>query len=126
VSGGFLLDSHVFVWLADGTRSLPRRAVDTLQTTAETLFVSAVSVAELCIKSALGKFALPPDVIDDPAAGFTEIFQRMNLELLPLELSHAVAIAGLIPHHKDPFDRLLLVTHDRAFASYDGLRVLWV
>lgn len=134
MSGGFLLDSHAFVWLADGTRSLPRRAVDTLRTTAETIFVSAVSIAELCIKSALGKFALPLGVADDPVAGFTEIFQRMNLELLPLDLSHAVAIANLVPHHKDPFDRLLIaqariervpiVSNEAVFDAF-GVERIW-
>ncbi|MFM2328699.1 MAG: hypothetical protein RLZZ494_802, partial [Pseudomonadota bacterium] len=48
--------------------------------------------------------------------------------LLAIEAEHAVAVAGLPPHHQDPFDRLLvaqaltepmrLMTHDAHVAAY--------
>jgi PIN domain nuclease of toxin-antitoxin system len=48
---------------------------------------------------------------------------------LPVLGEHAVAVRDLPPHHRDPFDRLLIaqarcegltiVTSDRVFAAYD-------
>jgi PIN domain nuclease of toxin-antitoxin system len=48
---------------------------------------------------------------------------------LPVLGEHALAVRDLPPHHRDPFDRLLIaqamcegltiVTADRAFAAYD-------
>jgi PIN domain nuclease of toxin-antitoxin system len=53
---------------------------------------------------------------------------------LPLTLDHTARLAGLPPHHADPFDRVLvaqalaeaatLVSHDRALAPY-GLPMIW-
>jgi PIN domain nuclease of toxin-antitoxin system len=56
-----------------------------------------------------------------------------NLELLSISLSHATAVESLPPHHKDPFDRLLviqaiaegtpLVSHDSNLDSYGIVRI---
>ncbi|WP_394840395.1 type II toxin-antitoxin system VapC family toxin [Pendulispora rubella] len=53
---------------------------------------------------------------------------------LPVVFSHAIRLRGLPPHHRDPFDRLLIaqavdegltiVTHDREFGRYLA-PVLW-
>jgi PIN domain nuclease of toxin-antitoxin system len=55
--------------------------------------------------------------------------QRTNVESLAVTHSHALQVALLARHHRDPFDRLLvaqaqlesvpLVTVDRAFDAYD-------
>jgi PIN domain nuclease of toxin-antitoxin system len=57
-----------------------------------------------------------------------------RFDRLPIEFSHAEAVATLPRHHNDPFDpmliaqamteRLTLVTHDRQFAPY-GIDVVW-
>lgn len=54
---------------------------------------------------------------------------------LDVTLAHAARLRDLPLHHRDPFDRLIvaqamaedliLVTHDRTLARYDGLSVLW-
>ena len=54
---------------------------------------------------------------------------------MALEFPAAVRLRDLPLHHRDPFDRLLiaqaldndltLVTHDRAFAAYEGLKIIW-
>jgi PIN domain nuclease of toxin-antitoxin system len=56
------------------------------------------------------------------------------LRVLPISLDHALTAAGLPPHHKDPFDRLLvaqaqaddmtLVTADEAIRAYGG-NLMW-
>jgi PIN domain nuclease of toxin-antitoxin system len=52
-----------------------------------------------------------------------------RLSELPVLGEHALAVQDLPPHHRDPFDRLIIaqamcewltiVTADRAFAAYD-------
>jgi PIN domain nuclease of toxin-antitoxin system len=54
--------------------------------------------------------------------------------LPPVTAAHGLAAGALPPHHRDPFDRMLvaqaasegmqLVTHDRALAAYSG-DILW-
>jgi len=92
--------------------------------------VSAVVGWEITIKHAMGRLELPapprswvPDKVRDGA-----------MTPLPVELSHALAVADLPDHHRDPFDRLLiaqahaerltLVSADAAFDRYD-VPVLW-
>jgi len=49
--------------------------------------------------------------------------------VLPISADHAIAASALPPHHRDPFDRMLIgqalvegltvMTRDRAFHAYD-------
>jgi PIN domain nuclease of toxin-antitoxin system len=133
---GYLIDSHVLLWLVDGSRPIPDPAIGVLRSEDSDLYFSVVGVAELCIKSGLGKLSLPQAVERDPQDGFARILDANDVEPLALTLAHAASLRNLPRHHGDPFDRLMiaqamaedltLVTHDRAFAAYDGLRVLWV
>ena len=89
------------------------------------MLVSAATVWEIGIKRNLGKLEAPVDVLGAiEAAGF---------DGLPVTLADGDAAAGLPPHHRDPFDRMLvaqamrlgavLVSRDPAFAPY-GIDVL--
>lgn len=120
-----LLDTHVFLWwqtddpkLGDAARARIRDA--------EVVFVSAVSGWEIAIKQSLGKLsAAPPSGDTLVAHGFVE---------LPVRLVHADAVAKLAPHHRDPFDRMLiaqcahedlvLVTGDSQLEAY-GVPIIW-
>ena len=91
--------------------------------------MSAVTAWEIAIKTALGrlKFAEPPETF------VPREVERSGFHSLPVSIGHALAVGRLPPHHRDPFDRLLivqaqiegltLVTVDRAFRRYD-VRVL--
>jgi PIN domain nuclease of toxin-antitoxin system len=118
-----LLDTQVYVWfLADSPEltKKARRAIDD----ADEVAVSAASIWELAIKSALGKIRIDVGRAHEgiAASGFVE---------LPVRAAHAVAIADLPAHHRDPFDRMLvaqaisepfsLLTADRALARYTPL-----
>ena len=83
--------------------------------------MSAVSVWEIGIKRALGKLAAPDELLNAIRAdGFIE---------LAISWAHAERAGSLAPHHRDPFDRMLvaqaeleqlaLVTADAAIAPYD-------
>ena len=90
------------------------------------VLVSAASVWEIAVKRALGKLAAPDDLLAEVRAdGFTE---------LPITADHAMRAGGLPPHHRDPFDRMLvaqaeidshtIVTGDQMIARY-AVATLW-
>jgi PIN domain nuclease of toxin-antitoxin system len=134
LSSRFLLDSHVFVWLAQDAELLPLSVRQALADATE-VFLSPISIAELCIKSAIGKLPLPEPIQARPAEGFRALAKAMGVIVIPLELEAAAALLNLPRHHGDPFDRLIvaqamvngltLVTRDRALAAYEGLDILW-
>jgi PIN domain nuclease of toxin-antitoxin system len=124
--GGYLLDTHAFLWWRSDPSRIPAPAQEVIGR-ADLVVVSAASAWEAAIKTALGRLGLPePLEAGVVASGF---------ERLPITFAHAEEAAALPPHHKDPFDRMLvaqarvenlvLVTHDRQLASYE-VEILWV
>lgn len=120
-----LLDTHVFLWWQLDDPRLNSRARDAIAK-AEHVFVSAASAWEAAIKCGLGTLSLPQSMMAGVAAsGFDE---------LPISFAHAEGVAALPPHHRDPFDRLLvsqalvegltLVTHDASLRQYT-VDILW-
>lgn len=120
-----LLDTQVWLWmLAAPERLSPacRRLVVSMD---NELFLSAASAWEIAIKHALGKLKLPGEPVDLVADWMT----RTGVTPLPVLHRHALHVASLPPHHRDPFDRLLVaqaqteqltvLTADREFARYD-------
>jgi len=124
-----LLDTQTWLWLQDRVGRFSYSTLEILQDPDTDRILSMASVWELSIKFALGKLRLPeaPDryVPDRLALSMTRI--------LPIELRHAVHVAQLPPHHRDPFDRMLVaqaliermpvLTADRRFTAY-GVEVL--
>jgi PIN domain nuclease of toxin-antitoxin system len=114
-----LLDTNVLLWtLEDAERLEPYRAAATDPN--NTVFFSAVSVAEISIKTSAGKLDVQPGYLEAlTAAGYLE---------LPLTAAHAEVVARLPWHHRDPFDRLIIAqavadrlvvaTSDRLFSRY--------
>ena len=96
----YLLDSQVVVWSAISPERLRAEVTDLLQDSTTQLFVSAVTIAELHIKMALGKLSLPGSPI--------ELCDLLGATELPLLWHHAAGLATLPAHHRDPFDRLLI------------------
>jgi len=125
-----LLDTHAFLWLVSADRRLPVPARRAILDPGNDRCLSMASVWEIAIKASRGKLRLDVplhDLIDSEATA-------NGISLLALEKRHAIAVATLPSHHRDPFDRLLvcqalaeeltLVSADRAFDAY-GLRRLW-
>jgi PIN domain nuclease of toxin-antitoxin system len=109
----FLLDTHVLLWWLGDDAALPRRHRDVLEDSAVEVFASAVSVWEIAIKRALGKLEAPHDT-----AG---AIRDSKIQPLAVTVDHAQAVADLPPHHRDPFDRLLV-----AQATIDDLTIATV
>lgn len=118
-----LLDTNIVLWAMSGSRKLPKAALREIEN-ADAVFVSAASIWEIAIKSALGKLTV--DINELIAA-----LARAGLESLPITWRHAQLVQTLPPHHRDPFDRILvaqaigeplrLVTHDVQLAKYSDL-----
>lgn len=124
-----LLDTHVVLRaLGDTTRLAPMTRT-MIADPANDVYVSAASLWEIAIKEALGKLRLPA-----PAREWMPVaLERAGLSGLEISGRHALAAGALPPHHRDPFDRLLvaqavdegltLVSSDRHFTAY-GLSLL--
>ena len=127
-----LLDTHTFLWLIVGSPSLSTTVQVALANPANELFLSVASVWELAIKTSRPK---PQLKLTDPLDVFINKWTvTYQLNVLPVQLPHALHVVGLPEHHRDPFDRILiaqaavegmtLVSGDRMFSSYP-ISVLW-
>ncbi len=119
-----LLDTHALLWLlADDPRLKP--ALPTLRQ-ADEIHVSAASWWELAIKIGMGRLQYDLPALRQAAAD-------SGLLELPVSGQHTEALLHLPPHHRDPFDRLLvaqaltepmrLLTHDEQVARYTELAI---
>jgi len=119
-SGLVLVDTHVLLWSLTNDMRLSTRG-RALLTRAQQVLVSAASLWEMSIKAQLGKLKLPQR-FQIPA-----LVER-GYCFLPVKPEHALEVRYLPPHHRDPFDRMLivqaqieglvLVTHDHLFQQY--------
>lgn len=98
-----LLDTHAFLWWILGSPKLSELARETIAEESNELLFSVVSGWEISIKVGVGKLELP----DTPQRFVTEQILLNDLEVLPVELGHALGVHEL-PDHQDPFDRLLV------------------
>ncbi len=114
-----LVDTHLLLWAVSEPKKLPTQARRRIEE-AE-VFVSAASIWEVSIKTALGKLAA------DPTELLAEL-EPAGFRLLPVTGEHAAAVALLPPLHNDPFDRMLvaqaktepliLLTNDSVLGGY--------
>jgi PIN domain nuclease of toxin-antitoxin system len=123
-----LLDTHTFLWWIQNDPKLSRNARNV--TTRENCYLSIASCWELAIKVASERIQF-----DRPIAQFlAEELTANTISLLPIEFRHAMRVASLPLHHRDPFDRLLIaqaleenlaiVSIDRNFDAY-GIERIW-
>jgi PIN domain nuclease of toxin-antitoxin system len=98
-----LLDTHVLLWAAGRPGHLPAKTRKLLNDPRNELIFSSASSWEIAIKSGLGR----DDFQVDARLLRRGLLDNGYLEL-PITSEHAVAIDGLPPIHKDPFDRLLV------------------
>lgn len=98
-----LLDTYLLLWaLADPDR-LGTALRDLIEDPENEVLFSAASIWEIAIKAGLGRadFTVRPEEVTRGAilAGFAE---------LPVRAEAAAQVTDLPPHHRDPFDRLLV------------------
>lgn len=119
-----LLDTHVWLWMLSQPERLAA-ALPVIEDPRSRLLLLSASSWEIAIKYALGRLPLP----DPPSRYVPERIRSSGVTPLPVEHAHALAVAELPTHHRDPFDRLLvaqarlegvpIITADPALAAYD-------
>lgn len=99
-----LLDTHVVLWWLGSPEELAAGARKAIQSPTNEVFVSAASLWEMSIKQELGKLSLPGNPI--------EALESIDVTLLAISAEHAWRAGSLAPHHRDPFDRMLVAQAD--------------
>jgi len=126
----YLLDTHTFLWLNSEPEKLSDATRERLTAGEHKFFLSIVSPWEIQIKQQLGKLVLEwklSSILDSHLVSG-------SIALLPIELRHEARLASLEPHHRDPFDRMLIaqamvegmpiISADHAFSAYP-VEVIW-
>lgn len=121
-----LLDAHVVLWWLDGAAELDQAAADSIANPMNEVLVSAATVWELEVKRVAGRLRAPDDLL--------EALETAEFGTVPVSATDAVAAARLPATHADPFDRMLvaqaqrlgalIVSRDRALATYEGVEIL--
>ena len=123
-----LLDTAILIYAVESPERLTKRATTVLENAQHVLELSAISLSEIAIKTALGKLRVSADVARQAVAS-------LNIRILPYTADHAFQLFDLPLHHADPFDRQIIaqalsekipiLTSDEKFSLYKGLRLIW-
>jgi PIN domain nuclease of toxin-antitoxin system len=115
-----LIDTNILFWSIVEPDKVSSTMAAHLVEGANSVLVSAVSLAELRIKQRIGKLEVPDD--------FDGLIEQTGYEWLSFRASHTRLLAELPLHHRDPFDRMIIAqaicenltiaTSDRVFADY--------
>ncbi len=115
----YLIDTHFIIWALIDTQKLSNKVKSILQDSSNIIYVSAVSLWEICIKYSSGNLVLnnlnPEDAIF--------YIDKMGFKLIDLGIKEAATFHNLKSiHHKEPFDRMLIwqaIKNDFTFISDD-------
>jgi PIN domain nuclease of toxin-antitoxin system len=120
-----LLDTQVWLWMLAAPERLSKKGRSLVASTDTQLVLSAASAWEIAIKHGLGKLHLP----EPPLAYVSRLLLETSVNSLSVDHRHALHVATLPPHHRDPFDRMLIaqsqledlpiLTVDPVFRRYD-------
>lgn len=105
-----LLDTHALLWWLEDSAQLSDAAREAIADGGNEIAVSAASAWEIAIKRAAGKLRVPDDL--------DTVVETSGFSSLPITIEHALAAGALPPHHRDPFDRMLV-----AQASLEGMTI---
>jgi len=116
-----IIDTHIFLWALAEPAKIERNKRTALETVANTIYVSSITIVEIMMKASLGKLAINFDPV--------EMAQKSGFELLDFSPQDVLPLKEMPFHHKDPFDRMLIaqsisrkyliMTHDSKFSLYD-------
>ena len=120
-----LIDTCVFLWMRMAPDRIAPEVRRIIVERENDILFSAVSSWEIAIKYALGRLDLP----EPPYAFVADRIAFSGLTPIPIEHGHALRVAALPFHHRDPFDRLLIaqaaelqvpiITDDQSFGAYE-------
>lgn len=101
----YLLDTHYLIWALTDTGKLSKKLKEIFTDPDNKIIISAVSLWEISLKSALGKLKISGFLAEDLPA----ICEKIGFQLKPLSARESCTYHNLkTTHHKDPFDRMLI------------------
>lgn len=120
----YLLDTHTLIWYSEDSPNIKSSTKKIISDNEYDVFLSLFSFWEISIKENLGKIKLSKPI---------EILYKEAIEagfyILDFKFNHISELKKLEPHHKDPFDRILIaqaiaknftiITKDEFIKSYD-------
>ena len=125
-----LLDTHAFLWAADGSDRLSPRALAILEDPANELLLSAASAYEIGVKAGRGRLGLP----DTPASFVVTRMAVFDIHELPVTTSHALRRGeppgaprrpvGPVARRPGEDEEVPILTRDRRIGQYD-VETIW-
>jgi PIN domain nuclease of toxin-antitoxin system len=116
-----LIDTHIFLWVLSSPEKLDEKRRYTIESRANEIFLSSMSIAELMIKHSIGKINIDFDPLT--------MAEKSGIEIMNLSGTDAVLLGTMPFHHKDPFDRMIIaqaltnkcpiMTDDLKFMKYE-------
>jgi PIN domain nuclease of toxin-antitoxin system len=120
-----LVDTQCWLWMTAAPARFSAAAREIVENRQHELHLSAASAWEIAIKHSIGKLQLP----EPPALYVPARLDATGVRPLGIDHVHALRVSTLPPHHRDPFDRLLIaqaqiedltiLTSDPMFDAYD-------
>lgn len=124
-----ILDTHTLIWYINGDPGLSLTARTTIEADNTINFVSIASLWEMAIKISLGKLELKT-----PFNQIDRQIEENGFVLLPITLEDTMTLSSLPFHHRDPFDRIIivqsfnnaltLISKDKNFDRYNA-KLIW-
>ena len=116
-----IIDTHNYLWALAKPNKIATEKRRELESLANTIYVSSITIAELMLKASLGKLTIDFDPL--------VLTEEMGFVPLDFSAADAVLLKTLPFHHRDPFDRMLIaqaiaqkfsiMSDDRKFERYD-------
>ena len=129
----YLLDTHVWIWLFEGSTELPLETAQLLKDSANApLGLSAISPWEVAKKSSIGKIRLSMPLREWIISSTT----NPGIRIYPLT-PEVAAESNFLPgkFHNDPADQIIvatarvfdltIITRDKNILSYPYVRSFW-
>lgn len=96
----YLVDTNILLWWLDDDKKLKESVRRVIKDPQNQIYVSIASGWEISIKNRSGKLPLKTTIAN--------CFKQSTFGILDINLQHVLKLDKLQPHHKDPFDRILI------------------
>ena len=130
----YLIDTHTFLWTLSSSEKLPKITKAKIVDPNNEIYISAVSLWEIAIKTRIKKIDLDKIDIDD----LIPLAEKMGMEFISLTPEESLSYGKLDESsHFDSFDRMLIwqsiqrnltiISKDEEFKKFEkhGLKLLW-
>ena len=120
----YLIDTHILIWHTEKDPRLPQATIEIIENPHNEVYVSKMSLFEICIKQSISKINSTKSPED-----FQDVLIDNNFSVLDLQIIDLSNYLILPLIHRDPFDRILIaqaisnnltiITHDKVFKEYN-------